>query len=389
MRKSTHDESRIITCSDETGQYLCLPRGLGDEIGVLLGDAGVNAAFRDETSAGREIDVVFNGELRIEQQPAADALLAHDIGILSATTAFGKTVIGAHLIASRRVNTLILVHLTSLTSHWRGQLGKFLVIDEEPVAEYTPTGRKKKKSVIGQIGGGKNNPSGIVDVAVMQSLVSKGEVKDIVRNYGMVIVDECHHVSAFSFEQILKAANPKYVYGMTATPTRKDGHHPIIYMQCGKIRYRVDAKKEAEARPFEHYIIPRFTRFQKPAHRGEECQFADVYSDIQNSEVRNNLIVQDVISAVEQGRNPIILTERTKHVEYLAAQLAPNIRNVIALTGGGTQKASREALEAVANIPSDEPFALVATGKYVGEGFDMPRLDTLFLAMPISWKGTV
>ena len=389
MRKSTHDESRIITCSDETGQYLCLPRGLGDEIGVLLGDAGVNAAFRDETSAGREIDVVFNGELRIEQQPAVDALLAHDIGILSATTAFGKTVIGAHLIASRRVNTLILVHLTSLTSHWRGQLDKFLVIDEEPVAEYTPTGRKKKKSIIGQIGGGKNNPSGIIDVAVMQSLVSKGEVKDIVRNYGMLIVDECHHVSAFTFEQILKAANPRYVYGMTATPTRKDGHHPIIYMQCGKVRYRVDAKKEAEARPFEHYVIPRFTRFQKPAHRGEEYQFADVYSDIQNSEVRNNLIVQDVIAAVEQGRNPIILTERTKHVEFLVAQLAPNIKNVTALTGGGTQKASREALEAVANIPEDEPFALVATGKYVGEGFDMPRLDTLFLAMPISWKGTV
>jgi superfamily II DNA or RNA helicase len=362
---------------------------LEDEVGALFGEAGVNATICDKTSAGREIDVVFNGELRREQQPAADALLAHDIGILSATTAFGKTVIGAHLIASRKVNTLVLVHLTSLTSHWRGQLGKFLVINEEPIAEYTPTGRIKKKSVIGQIGGGKNNLSGIVDIAVMQSLVSKGEVKDLVRNYGMVIVDECHHVSAFTFEQILKAANPKYVYGMTATPTRKDGHHPIIYMQCGKIRYRVDAKKEAEARPFEHYVIPRFTRFQKPAYRGEKYEFSDVYSDIQNSEVRNNLILQDVIAAVEQGRNPIILTERTKHVEYLATQLAPNIKNVIALTGGGTQKESREALEAVANIPPDEPFVLVATGKYVGEGFDMPRLDTLFLAMPISWKGTV
>ena len=389
MRKSTYDTPRIISCADETDQYLCLPRGLEDEVNGLLEDAGIYVTYSDKTGAGREIDVVFNGELRTEQQPAADALLAHNIGILSATTAFGKTVIGAHLIASRRVNTLVLVHLTSLTSHWRTQLSKFLLINEEPIAELTPKGRVKKKSVIGQIGGGKNNPSGIIDIAVMQSLVSGTEVKELVRNYGMVIIDECHHVSAFSFEQILKATNPKYVYGMTATPTRKDGHHPIIYMQCGKIRYRVDAKKEAEARPFEHYIIPRFTRFQKPAHRGEDYQFADVYSDIQNSEVRNNLIVKDVIAAVEQGRNPIILTERTKHVEYLAAQLKLEIKNVIALTGGGTQKASREALEAVANISADEPFALVATGKYVGEGFDMPRLDTLFLAMPISWKGTV
>jgi superfamily II DNA or RNA helicase len=223
----------------------------------------------------------------------------------------------------------------------------------------------------------------------MQSLVSKGEVKELARNYGMVIVDECHHVTAFSYEQILKSVNSKYVYGLTATPTRKNGHHPISYMQCGKIRYRVDAKAQAEARPFEHYVIPRFTRFRKPAHRSEKWHFSDVYNDIQDSEVRNNLIIQDVIAAVVQGRNPIILTERIKHVEYLAELLASNVKNVIPLTGGGTQKTNRELLDTIANIPIDEPFVLVATGKYVGEGFDMPRLDTLFLAMPISWTGLV
>jgi superfamily II DNA or RNA helicase len=258
------------------------------------------------------------------------------------------------------------------------------------VIEFTPKGRKRKKTVIGQIGGGKNNPSGIIDIAVMQSLVSGDEVKDIVKDYGMVIVDECHHVSAFSFEQILKAANAKYVYGLTATPARQDGHHPIIYMHCGKIRYSVDAKAQAAVRPFEHFVIPRFTRFQKPAHRDEsKWLITDIYNDIQNNELRNDLIIQDVVSAVEQGRNPIILTERTDHVKYLAAQLAKNAKNVIALTGGGTQKKSRENLQTVADIPEDEPFVLVATGKYVGEGFDMPRLDTLFLAMPISWKGTL
>ncbi|MCL2034972.1 MAG: DEAD/DEAH box helicase family protein, partial [Oscillospiraceae bacterium] len=343
----------------------------------------------DKTNEGRKIDVVFNGELRGEQHQAVDALLEHNNGILSATTAFGKTVIGAHLIASRKVNTLILVHRTNLLSQWIQRLNEFLIINEEPVVELTPKGRKRKKNIIGQIGGGKNNPSGIIDVAVMQSLVSGDEVKELVKNYGMVIADECHHVSAFSFEQILKAVNAKYVYGLTATPTRQDGHHPIIFMQCGKIRYRVDAKEQAEARPFDHFIIPRFTRFHKPAHRDEKWELSDVYTDIQKSEIRNNLIVQDVIAAVEQGRNPIILTERKEHVIYLAEQLQLRIKNVIILIGGEGQKKSRESLQIVADIPEDEPFVLVATGRYVGEGFDMPRLDTLFLAMPISWKGTI
>jgi superfamily II DNA or RNA helicase len=269
-------------------------------------------------------------------------------------------------------------------------LNEFLTINEEPVIELTPKGRKRKKTVIGQIGGGKNNPSGIIDVAVMQSLASGDEVKELVKDYGMVIVDECHHVSAFSFEQILKSVNARYVYGLTATPTRQDGHHPIIYMHCGKIRYRVDAKKQAAARPFEHFAIPRFTRFQKPAHQDDgKWKIADIYNDIQNNELRNDLIIQDVTAAAEQGRNPIILTERTEHVKYLATRLAQNVKNVIALTGGKTQKKSRETLQAVAAIPDNEPFILVATGKYVGEGFDMPRLDTLFLVMPISWKGTL
>nr|WP_277445192.1 DEAD/DEAH box helicase family protein [Pelotomaculum isophthalicicum] len=390
MRLSTFDKPRIISCSDETKQYLCLPRGLEDEVCELLEDNGVRIQFNDETNRGRKIDVEFKGELRGEQQQAADALLMHNNGILSATTAFGKTVIGARLIADCKVNTLILVHRTNLLSQWVERLNEFLIINEEPIIELTPKGRKRKKTVIGRIGGGKNNPSGIIDVAVMQSLVSGDEVKELVRDYGMVIVDECHHVSAFSFEQILKAANAKYVYGLTATPTRQDGHHPIIYMHCGKIRYRVDAKEQATVRPFEHFVIPRFTRFQKPTHQDEsKWTITDIYNDIQNSELRNSLILQDVTAAVEQGRNPIILTERTEHVKYLASQLKPRIKNVIALTGGETQKKSRETLQTVADIAEDESFVLVATGKYVGEGFDMPRLDTLFLAMPISWKGTL
>ena len=390
MRMSTHNKPRIISCSDETEQYMCLPRGLSDEVKAIFNEHDVKIIETDETNKGRSINVHFKGKLRSEQQQASDALLAHNNGILSATTAFGKTVIGAFLVASRKVNTLILVHRTSLLHQWIERLNDFLDISDEPEPEFTPKGRKRKKSIIGQIGGGKNNLSGIIDVAIIQSLVSGNEVKELVKNYGMVIVDECHHVSAFSFEQVLKAVSAKYVYGLTATPTRKDGHHPIIYMHCGKIRYRVDAKKQADERPFEHYIIPRFTRFQKPAHQDEnKWTISDIYNDIARSEIRNNQIVQDVVVAVAQGRNPIILTERTEHVSYLAEMLSSQIKNVITLTGNTSQKQNREKIQMIANIPLSEPLVLVATGRYVGEGFDMPRLDTLFLAMPISWKGTV
>ena len=390
MRLSTHDKPRVISCSSETEQYMCLPRGLDNDAYAIMREHGVEVVQVDETTKGREIKVEFNGVLRGEQQQASDALLAHDNGILSATTAFGKTVVGAYLIANRKVNTLILVHRTNLLHQWIDRLNEFLIVDEEPEEEYTPKGRKRKKSVIGQIGGGKTSLSSIIDVAVMQSLVSKDEVKDLVKNYGMVIVDECHHVAAFGFEQIMKAVNAKYMYGLTATPTRKDGHHPIINMHCGKIRYKVDAKQQAEERPFDHFIIPRFTRFQKPAHQDEsKWEFPDIYKDIQNNELRNSLILQDVISAVEQSRNPIILSERTDHVKMIAELLNTHTKNVFVLIGGASQKQNREILHEINAIPEDEPLVIVATGKYVGEGFDMPRLDTLFLTMPISWKGTV
>jgi len=384
MRLPTFDKPRIVSCSDETEQYLCLPRGLESEIVNLINENNINIIFIDKYNKGNAIDVEFNGTLRDEQQIAIEKMLEHDNGVLSATTAFGKTVIGAKLIAECKVNTLILVHRTSLLSQWVERLSEFLIINETPVVQTTPKGRKSKEFLIGQIGGGNNSISGIIDVAVIQSLISSDEVKDLVKNYGMVILDECHHGSAFTFEQVLKTTNAKYVYGLTATPTRKDGHHPIIYMQCGAIRYSVDGKVQAEKRPFEHFIIPRFTRFKKASEN-----IVELYNDIQNSEIRNELIIADVIDAVNAGRNPIILTERKEHVEILAERLKEKLPNVIALTGGKTKKQSDEVLMQVINIPEDEHFVLIATGKYIGEGFDMPRLDTLFLVMPISWKGTL
>ena len=390
MRMPTYNKPRIISCADETLEYLCLPRGCEIDVANVLDEAGVKAVWSDNTNPGRPIKVEFNGTLREEQQYALGEMLKHKNGVLSAATAFGKTVIASKLIDERKVNTLILVHRQQLLSQWTAKLTEFLKIDEElPVLE-KKRGRKKPQGLIGQIGAGKNNPSGIIDIAVMQSLYSGGETKDVVRNYGMVIVDECHHVPAFSFEQILKSVDAKYVYGLTATPVRQDGHHPIIFMHCGPIRYRVDAKKQAEKRPFDHYVIPRFTSLKVPFEADEkEFSIQELYSEIVTDEFRNQLIADDVIRNYQNGRNSLVLTERTAHVEILAKKISEGIPDLITLIGGRVAKEKREALSRISDTPANKQLTLIATGKYIGEGFDEPRLDTLFLAMPISWKGTL
>lgn len=390
MRMPTYNKPRIISCADETPDYLCLPRGCEGDVISVLTEAKVEATWSDKTNPGRHIKVEFIGALRKEQQLAAEEMLKYENGVLAATTAFGKTVIAAKLIAERKVNTLILVHRQQLLSQWAARLTEFLNIDEELPALEKKRGRKKRQSLIGQIGAGQNNPGGIIDIAIMQSLTSGGEVKEWIKKYGMVIIDECHHVPAFSFEQILKNVYAKYVYGLTATPARRDGHHPIIFMHCGPIRYKVDARKQAEKRPFEHYVIPRFTSFRMPFEKDEkDISIQELYSEIVADEFRNQLIVDDVISAFQNGRNSLVLTERTAHVTGLAEKLSENIPDVITLTGGMGAKETRELLARISNKPKSLQLTLIATGKYIGEGFDEARLDSLFLAMPISWKGTL
>ena len=341
------------------------------------------------TFSGKPLHARFLGELREDQQSAADALLEHDTGVLSATTAFGKTVVAACLIAQRKVNTLILVHTQSLLDQWKRALAQFLAIDEALPELPKKRGRKRQRSVIGQLGGTKNSLEGFVDVAIMQSLISGGEVRELVKDYGMVIADECHHVSAVSFERILKEVNARYLYGLTATPTRKDGHHPIIYLQCGPIRYQVDAKVQAEKRSFSHAVVPRFTTFARPLTEDKPWTITDAYRAMQTDKARNTQIVADVTAAVAAGRTPLVLTERYEHAKLLHATLAEQGRRVVLLSGHGTAKEKRELLAELAQIPPEEPLVLVATGRYVGEGFDLPRLDTLMLTMPISWKGTL
>jgi len=243
-------------------------------------------------------------------------------------------------------------------------------------------------NAVGQIGGGKMDRTGRVDIAVIQSLHRKEEVKDFVAEYGQVIVDECHHISAFTFEQVMKQVKAKYVVGLTATPTRKDGHHPIIYMQCGPARFNMSAKTMTETTPFEHKVIPRHTDFRTPSEPAD-ITIHDVYAALVGDTGRNEMIAVDLIRAVEADRSPLLLTGRTEHLQYFAARLNSVVKHVFVLKGGMGKKQRREIAEALASVPEHEARVILATGSYIGEGFDDARLDTLFLAMPISWKGTL
>ena len=385
LRLSTYQTPRIISCADLTEEFLALPRGCEDAVTTLLKEKNVAYRFEDKTNHGRPISVHFNGELRENQQKAVNTLAMNNTGVLSATTAFGKTVAAIGLIARHSVNTLILVHTKALLDQWVKRLEQFLVIDDVPVIEKGK--HKKNLSSIGTLSSAGNKLRGIIDIALMQSCISDGEVKPFVKDYGLVIADECHHVSAVNFEQILKAVNARYVYGLTATPIRKDGHQPIIFMQCGPIRYNADAKAQMRDQTFQRLLVPRFTPFRTV--NGEDLSFTKVAQQLAEDEYRNLFIVKDVIETLKEGRSPIILTSRTAHVEILANLLKPHCPNVITLVGSESTKEKRQKMERLQSIPLSEPLIIVATGKYVGEGFDYARLDTLFLVSPVAWKGIV
>jgi superfamily II DNA or RNA helicase/very-short-patch-repair endonuclease len=376
MHLSTYGKPRIIACAEDLDRYIAVPRGCLEEVQALLADLHIEMDVRDKRFAGNPLQVTFHGQLRPEQLAAARRMLAHDTGVLSATTAFGKTVIAAWLIAERAVNTLVLVHRRQLLDQWIERLSSFL-------------GLSKKE--IGQIGGGKRRANGKLDVAVIQSLVRKGVVKDLVGDYGQIIVDECHHLSAQSFELVARRAKAKYVTGLSATVIRKDGHHPIIFMQCGPVRYRVDAKVAATERPFAHIVHVRPTSFRPltEADPDRRVQFHTLYQELMADENRNRMICDDVLEALRDGRSPLLLTERKEHLKALADCLEPHVKNIVMLYGGRGMKETRAVASQLAEISEGEDRVLLATGRYIGEGFDDPRLDTLFLTLPVSWRGTI
>ena len=373
MRLSTFNKPRVIACGEDLPRHIALPRGCLSEVITLLKGHHIAPEIRDERFGGIPIEVEFRGQLRPSQQEAVSKIIEYDEGILCAPTAFGKTAVAAWLIAKRKVNTLIMVHRQQLLDQWRERLSMFLGL---PVKS------------IGQIGGGNADRTRCVDVAVIQSLHRKEEVKDFVAEYGQVIVDECHHISAFTFELVMKQVKARYVTGLTATPMRKDGHHPIIYMQCGPIRFNLSARKMVQATPFEHRVIPRFTEFRL-ALELTEATIQDVYAALLDDHERNQKIEKDLIKAVESGRSPLLLTGRTEHLKHFAANISGSVKNVFVLKGGMGRKQRLAMAEALAAVPEGEQRVILATGSYIGEGFDDARLDTLFLAMPISWRGTL
>ena len=373
MRLPTFGKPRIISCAELSPKHIGLPRGCLDDLLGLLTGLGVAAEPRDERQAGQPIGMRFLGELTPEQEIAATKLLMHESGVLAATTAFGKTVVAAKMIAARDRNTLVLVHRRQLLDQWVARLQTFL--DVAP-------------GQIGAVHGGKKKPTGVIDVALVQSLIQNGVVSDLVASYGHVVVDECHHVSAVGFEAIAREAKAQYMLGLSATVTRKDGHHPIIFMQCGPVRHRVDARTQAASRPFDHKVVFRHTEFRRDrSSPDDKPAIQELYARLAQDQTRNDLIFDDILSALEAGRSPMVITERKDHLEVLAKRLAKFAKNVVVLQGGMSAGRSREATVSLATIPDQDERVLVATGRYLGEGFDDARLDTLFLTMPISWRG--
>lgn len=386
-RKPLYHTPSLVTCYEMTEDYLKLPRGCEDAVIELLQTNFSAWEEDDQTNAGGTIDVSFSGELRPEQEAAVQRLVAYNNGVLAATTAFGKTVAAIGMIARKRTNTLILVHSKALLEQWKEEIEKFLIINEpEPATEEKKgRGRRKAFSPVGLLDGSRNTLHGIIDIAVFNSALSEDGVKPFVRNYGMVIADECHHSGAIGYERVLKYVNARYVYGLSATPTRQDGMTPIVFMQCGPIRYKSDAKAQMSRQSFSRVLIPRFTPFRVIEDKGA----LQYLGDLANDRARNDLIVQDVVSELNEGRTPIILTKRKDHISILSDMLAPFCRNVVQLIGTASAKEKRLAIDRLKSIPETEPLIVIATGKYVGEGFNYPRLDTLFIALPIAYPNIV
>lgn len=369
MRLPVWNKPRIIGCADNYPELIALPRGCLDTAVDLLSENGIEVIIQDERYSGEPLQVTFEGTLRLDQEAAVAAMLHHDFGVLCAPTAFGKTVAAAAIIARRAVNTLILVHRTDLLKQWQERLQVFLGAE---------------KGAVGRIGGGASKPTGKIDIAAMQSLSHKETVSPLVENYGQIIVDECHHVAASSFDVLLKRAKAKYVLGLTATPIRRDGRQPIIFMQCGPIRFTA---QRLDGAPHLLEVHPR--TLSKPIDLPPDAGIQDVFRHLVDDVERTEAIASEVIERFRQGRKVLVLTERTDHLNALASALEKEIPRLFVLHGRMSGKQRTSAIAELNSLPAEAPRVLLAIGKLVGEGFDHPALDTLVLAMPISWKGTL
>jgi len=340
---------------------------LGD-VKALLKANKIELRLDDVRSIGRPLKSTFQGELRPDQQQALDAILQHEFGMLVAPTAFGKTVTAAAVIVHRKVSTLVIVHRADLMRQWQERLGSFIGLDEQK---------------IGLIGGGKKKPTGLLDIAVIQSLARRDDLPELFAQYGQIIIDEAHHLSAQSFEAVLKQASARYILGLSATPVTSNGHHPIIFMQCGPIRHvakrpvHVPDQLKVRVRHLPTPVIPPNSSIQ------------EVIRLLSDDSSRNASIVADAISALEDGRKVLLLTKRTEHLDLLYGQLKDVDYPCFLLHGRMKSKERQAIVKTMTELPVDTPHILLASAQLVGEGFDHAPLDTLILTLPISWEGTL
>jgi superfamily II DNA or RNA helicase len=387
---SNFENYRYIYLGSDEGGFIKVPRGVLENITEACEKAGIAYEIEDKRSKGQTIHVEFIGELKESQVFAVEKLLSYDNGILNAATAFGKTVVCCNVIAQRKVSTLILLQSSALMEQWEEALEKFLHIDEELPEYETPTGRKKKrKSVIGKLQGAHDSTTGIIDLAMAGSVCKNGEYHRRLKEYGLILVDECHHAASDTIVDILQEANAKYVYGVTATPFRGDGLEKINDMLLGPIRYRYTSKDRAKEQGIAHLVYPRFTRAVAPRFSQDKMHPNEAYEIIRNNEDRDELIIRDVKQCVEDGRTPVVLSKYVEHSQRLYQRLINYADKVFLLSGSNSKKEHKEILKQMSQVTPGESMILVATGKLIGEGFDYPRLDTLIMATPVAWKGVV
>lgn len=390
MGLSNFDNARYIYLGNDENGYIKIPRGLMEHIVAECDQAEIEYEIEDKRCAGRMIETAFNGQLKESQIPAIEKLIQNDIGILSAATAFGKTVVCCNIIAQKKVNTLILLQSSALVQQWEDSLKRFLTIEEEAPEYETPSGRKKRrKSVIGRLQGPHDSTTGIIDIAMVGSVYRGGAFHNRLQDYGLVIVDECHHAASDTMVAVLQEVRAKYVYGVTATPFRGDRLEKINEMLLGPIRYQYTSKDRAKEQGIAHLVYPRFTRAVVPGFGQDNMHPNDVYEIVRYNEDRDDLIVSDVKQCIADGRTPVVLSKYVNHSERLYERLASHADKIFLLSGKNSKKEHRAILQKMSQVRADESMILVATGKLIGEGFDFPRLDTLIMATPVAGKNVV
>jgi superfamily II DNA or RNA helicase len=378
LRISNWNTPRFVRCYVEDLEFLYLPRAMAGKAGDLVAETGSDLQVVDRRPHPAPIDVSFTGVLR-DAQPAAVAELArHDLGVLEAPPGSGKTVMGCALIAHHRVPTLVLVDRAPLMDQWRDRIAATLDID--PAA-------------VGQIGGGKSKPTGVIDLAMMQTLARMDDAAEKLAGYGLVIVDEAHHAGAPTVEKAVRRIPARRWVGLTATAYRRDGLGPIIFMHCGPKRHVIPMVDSNDPEPMDRTVYVHHTGFALPDDTDTTKPGAItsvVFKALADDEARNSLICADVHNAMTRGRNCLVLTRQTKHVDALASLLHDHGHEPHTLYATRKPAELKEALGFLADPPADgPPLLVVATDRYVGEGYDCPRLDTLFLAHPVSFKGSM